>query len=88
MGSDIFTHKGKQIRTIVGSRKADEYFSKFSFEELTKVGVVPPAYENRPDLIANLFFQDPYTLWYVCFISSKYDVFEDFFTGSTIRVPK
>jgi len=88
IGASIYTHKGKKVTSIVNNPVADKFITETNFENTTKPGLVPTQYKNRPDLIANLFLDKPDSLWYICFISNKYDVFEDFDTGSRIRIPK
>ena len=88
IGYNEYIHKGKVIKSIVGNAAADEYLTNFTNGDQTKLGVVPPPYKDRPDLISNLFLGDSNNLWYICLSSRKFDVFEDFNTGSNIRTPK
>lgn len=87
IGSSTYTHKNKKVTSIVGNAGADRFIQNLDTSK-TEPGVVPPAYDSRPDLIANLFMEDPDQLWYLCLLSGKYDVFEDFYTGSRINLPK
>jgi hypothetical protein len=86
LGYNEYTHKGKVIRTIVGNTEADSFIESFDSKGLDS-GAVPPEYVNRPDLIADIFYGDTRSFWYVCFTSLKYDVFEDFKVGSRIVIP-
>lgn len=88
IGSSIYTHKGKRITSIVNNPEADKFVVNTIIDETTKPGIVPISYKHRPDLISNLFLDDPDSLWYICFISNKFDVFEDFDVDSVIRVPR
>jgi len=88
MGATEYTHKGKKITSIVGNAAADKYFSNSSYDSSTKPGIIPPGFKNRPDMIANLFYDGPKNLWFLCLVSNKYDVFEDFNSGEIIRIPK
>lgn len=88
IGANVYNHKGKQITSIVGNQFADAYIERLDVDAITKPGLVPPAYRNRPDLIANLFLENPKSLWYLCLVSSKFDPFEDFEVNSRIRLPK
>jgi len=88
IGSSVYNHRGRDITSIVGNTQADRYVEKLKPDQTTKPGIVPNEFSSRPDLIADVFLEDPDALWYICLISNKYDVFEDYLTGSRIRVPK
>lgn len=85
IGSNQESHKGVKITTIVGNINADNYIESINFENY-KTGFIPPEYANRPDLISTVFYGDPDRFWYLCLISNKYDVFEDFKVGSRIAL--
>ena len=78
LGSDIVTHKGRTIQTIVGNPEADAFVENLTKVEGTSYTKVPTGLENRPDLLANQFYGDPEKLWLVCLASNRFDVFEDF----------
>ena len=88
MGATEYTHKGKKITSIVGNAAADKYFSSSNYGLSLKPGVIPPGFKNRPDMISNLFYDGPRNLWFLCLVSNKYDVFEDFNSGEIIKIPK
>lgn len=88
IGASVYTHKGKKITSIVSNARADNYLQNLDPENDTKPGLVPASYANRPDQISNIFLNDPQQLWFLCLISTKYDVFEDFGVNSRIRLPK
>ena len=85
IGSNEQSHRGVKIKTIVGNAEADSYVESIDIDSY-KTGFVPPEYANRPDLISTVFYGDPNRLWYICLISNKYDVFEDFRVGSRIAL--
>lgn len=87
IGSTTHTHRGKKVTSIVGNSQADAYITNLDIQGISKPGVVPAGFSGRPDLISNIFLDDPDKLWFICLISSKYDVFEDFNTGSRINLP-
>jgi len=87
IGSNVYTHKNRKVTSIVGNSSADRFIEKLDYAD-TEPGLVPHAYDSRPDLIANLFLENVRELWYLCLLSNKYDVFEDFYTGSRINLPK
>jgi len=86
LGYNDYNHKGKVIRTIVGNSKADNFIENLDTKG-SDSGAVPPEYENRPDLIADVFYGDTRAYWYLCLTSLKFDVFEDFRVGSRVVVP-
>lgn len=85
IGSSEESHKGVKVTTIVGNPSADKYIESISIENYQS-GFVPAEYHNRPDLISTVFYGDPDRLWYLCLISNKFDVFEDFRVGSRIAL--
>ena len=88
IGSSVYTHKGKPIRSIVGDPSADKFISRTNFDEQSKPGIVPAGYAFRPDMISSVFLDNPKDLWFICLISNKFDPFEDFNIGERIRLPK
>lgn len=88
LGYNTYTHKGKQITSIVGNANADKVFTESNFDSSTKPGIVPPGYKDRPDLMANVLYNSPKDFWLLCLTSNKYDVFEDFSAGERIRLPR
>ena len=88
MGATVYTHKGKQITSIVNNPEADKYFSNSDYSSSTKPAVIPPGFKHRPDMISNIFYNGTRSLWLLCLASNKYDVFEDFNSGEIIRIPR
>jgi hypothetical protein len=87
IGSVDYTHKGKIIRSIVGSKAAIEHIKNLDPNDY-QVGYVPNGYEKRPDLISNIFYRSPSYFWSIMFYSNLPDAFEDFDVGSRILIPR
>jgi len=88
IGYTVYSHRNKQITSIVNNTEADNFITKSDYVSNSKPGNIPIEYEHRPDLIANLFLGDANSLWYLCLLSNKYDVFEDFKSGEKISLPR
>lgn len=90
MGLIEIKHKGKIIKTSVGSRGYEKAFCglKGNAGRYNKVGKIPTGYENRPDLISNLFFGSVDSWWIICEKNSYFDVFENMNVGDRIVIPK
>jgi len=86
MGSETVFHKGVTLKTIVGNTQADKLVQKFNEQEKTTYTKVPTGLEHRPDLLANQLYGDPDQIWLVCLSSNRFDVFEDFDSGSIIEL--
>lgn len=88
IGSTTYIHKGKEVKSIVGNSSAENFITKSDYDRNSSPGTIPIEYEHRPDLIANLFLDNPDDLWFICLLSNKYDVFEDFGKSERISLPK
>lgn len=86
IGSDVFLHKGKSVRTTVGVEKADAFVERINTKEPSNYTKIPNGLEYRPDLLANQIYQDPDKLWLICLGSNRFDVFEDFVVGAQINL--
>jgi len=86
MGSDVFSHKGKTIRSTVGVEKADAFVERINAKEKSSYTKIPNGLEYRPDLLANQLYEDPDKLWLICLASNRFDVFEDFAVDSQINL--
>ena len=79
-------HKGKTITTSVGSLEYENFSRSINFGRLTP-GTVPPGYEHRPDLIANLFLAGPQAWAFFCDINAVLDPFEGLNVNDEILLP-
>jgi hypothetical protein len=84
IGFEIYEHKGKKIKSILGNKKADDYIAGVASTESNAYTYIPNGLEHRPDLLANQVYGSPKAVWMVCLGSNKFDVFEDFDVGSKI----
>jgi len=82
-------HKGKKITTTVGSKGYEATFGGINPPALSNhtVGNIPYGYHQRPDLIADLFYNSPSAWWRVCEINNIFDVFEQLTSGDQIFLP-
>jgi hypothetical protein len=82
-------HKGKILKTSVGSKTYEKGFSgvRANVGRYNKIGKIPLGYENRPDLIANLFFGTPASWWIICEKNNYFDVFEQMNVGDRVVIP-
>ena len=79
-------HRTKDVPTSVGS---------FSFEVLSKkvrnnnfdYGKIPAGYSHRPDLIADLFFEDSSNWWVFMAANGIVDPFEELNLNDIVELP-
>ena len=61
-----------------------------SFRELLsmskKVGVIPPGFEHRADLISNLFYGTPSLDWVILWVNSISDPFQQLNVGDRVVI--
>ncbi len=83
------THKGRKITTSVGSPIYENSYAGNNPNALDghTTGSIPPGYEHRPDLIADLFYNTSTSWWKVCEINNIFDVFENLNSGNRIYLP-
>lgn len=86
LGSDVYYHKGRLIRTTVGTEAADRYVERINNVPKSAFVTVPNGLEFRPDLLANQLYTNPDKLWLVCLASNRFDVFEDFDVNAIINI--
>ena len=83
------THKGRSIPTTVGSPTYEDIFgglqSANNFPNM--IGNIPAGYNNRPDLISNLFLNTPGSWWLICERNNIFDTFEQLKSGDRIYIP-
>ena len=88
-GVNVIKHKGREISTTVGSREYEDIFcgldSKNSFPNM--LGYVPIGYNNRPDLISNVFMNTPGLWWLICERNNIFDIFEQLNVQDRIYLP-
>jgi hypothetical protein len=82
-------HKGKVLKTSVGSAKYEDFFAgEKALRNFRNInGNIPLGYEHRPDLISNLFLDSPLSWWIICERNAIFDVFEQLKSGEAIRLP-
>tara|TARA_R110002020_G_scaffold281534_6_gene497289 strand:- start:258 stop:563 length:306 start_codon:yes stop_codon:yes gene_type:complete len=88
-GVVTLTHKGKKISTVVGSKGYENTFCGINPPAVSNhtVGNIPYGYHNRPELIADLFYNTPSSWWRICEVNNIFDVFEQLQSGDQIYLP-
>jgi hypothetical protein len=88
-GEIVISHKGHPITTTVGSiTYEDQFGGDFSQVNFVKTdGNIPNGFQHRPDLISNLFFNNPSAWWLICERNAIFDVFEQLNPGDEIKIP-
>lgn len=84
-GEVALSHKGRITTTSVGS-DYDRLISTLPFEK-SKVGKVPILFDNRPDMISDVFYDTPGYWWYIMQANGVTDPFEQLNPGDTITIP-
>ena len=82
-------HKGKVIKTSVGSKNYERRFSGLKAATATPhfPGYIPAGYEHRPDLISDIFHNSPHSWWRICELNNIFDTFEHMKAGEKIYIP-
>ena len=86
-GVIFYTHKGKTTTSTVGSRSFDAYIRGLS-SGTYDLGRIPAGYDQRPDLISNLFFGDSDSWWKLMIANNIWDPFEGLKVGNQILLPR
>lgn len=85
IGSDEKVHRNKKVITSLFSRDFEESVARL--RNLThSIGVIPPGYEHRADLIANLFYGSPTLDWVVLWTNNISDPFQQLNVGDRIKI--
>ena len=79
----MINHKGKDILTSVGSKQYEGLFCGLRATS-PRTGIIPAGYAHRPDLISDLFLDNPDLWWMVCERNVIFDVFEQLKSGDPI----
>ncbi len=75
-------HKNKTVSTRLHDLKLGE-----TPTNRTRLGTIPTKYTNRPDLVANLFYNDPREFVRLMIINNINDPFEGFNSNDQIYIP-
>lgn len=87
-GSVEILHKGKTIPTTVGSPKFESFLLDIEKNYVLDVGFVPAGFQNRPDLISELFYDTPEYFWFIMVANNIPDPFEGLSLGDRVIIPK
>ena len=86
LGVSFIEHKGVTVSTSVGS-DMDDKIETMPTDYEYKLGKVPLMFENRPDNIANIFYDSPKYWWLLMQYNGFNDPFEFFNAGEEIKIP-
>ena len=81
-------HRETVVTTIVNSPVFDGILSNMDDSFAYDVGYIPNGYENRPDLISNLFYGSPKYWWLLMLVNNITDPNEGFKLNERILIPK
>ena len=80
-------HKDKKVVTSLNSKEFQDFLQTLEGYDFD-VGVVPPGFEHRADLISNLFYDTPTLDWLILWFNNISDPFQGLNIGDTIKIPK
>lgn len=81
------THRGVVLSDVVTSQEFQDYI--LSLDSIPyQTGSIPPGYENRPDLISNLFYYTPKMDWLILWFNNLDDPFQNLNISEKILIPK
>ena len=86
-GYNEIYHKGKTVLTTVGSPSYEAGVRELAESPFNTEGFIPAGYEHRPDLIANLFFENVSSWSVLMQMNGIFDPFESLKLGDRIVVP-
>ena len=86
IGVATITHKGKPVTTTVGSSQYERFVVDIE-KVFSLKGRIPAMHQNRPDLIADLFYNNKDSWWYLLEFNNIKDPFEGFYRGDQIKIP-
>jgi len=81
-------HRNTIVTTIVNSPVFDSLLSDIDTSFAYNIGYIPNGYENRPDLISNLFYGSPKYWWLLMLVNNITDPSEGFVVNEKILIPK
>ena len=86
ISNTVVDHRGKTVITSLNS-KLDEFMRNLENKEV-EVGYIPAGYEQRPDLISNLFYNTVTYDWMILMFNNIKDPFQELNVGDRILLPK
>jgi hypothetical protein len=88
LGLVTMNHRGVKSTTSVGHPTIDILVKYTNDIYDYEVGYVPNGFQNRPDLISDLFYGSPGNWWLLMLVNNINDPFEGFNVGDKILIPK
>lgn len=85
LGGGVVDHKGKKI--FVADRRALVNYLTSLGNTKIEIGVIPPGYAHRPDLISDLFYGTVTKDWMILMFNNIKDPFQELNAGDEIFLP-
>ena len=85
LGSTERTHKGRKVATSMASDSFEEGIRNIRSISF-RVGVIPPGFEHRADLIADLFYGSASLDWIVLWSNNISDPFQQLNVGDRLKI--
>lgn len=82
------SHRNCKVRTILNTPTFDNLIKNMDVAYNYEVGYIPNGFENRPDLISNVFTKTPDNWWLLMLINNKPDPNENFKVKEKLLIPK
>ena len=86
LDGNIVSHRNIRTTTILNYKKFDGVLADLENYYEYEVGYVPEGYENRPDLISNVFYGTPKHWWLLMMVNNITDPFEGFQVNQRIVI--
>ena len=86
IGSVTIKHKDYDTTTSLNSEDFEEFLVTMDSYDF-RVGVIPPGFEHRADLISELFYNTPTLDWLICWFNNVSDPFQQLNIMDTIKIP-
>lgn len=82
-----YRHKGREISSTLNNKLFEDLILNLD-KPSNNVGYIPAGFDQRPDLISDVFYATPDLWWLILEASSKADPFEDLNPGDRVIIPK
>tara|TARA_R110002126_G_scaffold10130_3_gene45592 strand:- start:401 stop:694 length:294 start_codon:yes stop_codon:yes gene_type:complete len=85
VGKKEVTFKSKKVVSSINSSTFESSIKMLNGLPRS-TGVIPPGFEHRPDLIANLFYGTPAFDWVILWVNNISDPFQQLNVGDRITI--
>lgn len=80
-------HKGVTVTTSLNSEGYERFIKDLQTKNVD-IGYIPAGYENRPDLISDVFFPSPDSWWIIMEANNIDDPFENLAVHDRLVIPQ